>query len=203
MTGLLDVLEDARARGLLGPGPVEGHIRHSRALAELIGPAPDSFVDLGSGGGIPGLVLAQEWSGARATLIDSHRRACTFLEEAVTRLELGGRLTVACGRAEELARQPHLRGAFELVVARSFGSAAATAECAIGFLSPGGRLVVSEPPGSEGERWDRAGLAQLGLSVPTIHRAAAGATVAVLKLAEAPADAWPRRTGVPAKRPLW
>ncbi|MGQ0803003.1 MAG: RsmG family class I SAM-dependent methyltransferase [Actinomycetota bacterium] len=202
MTGLRDVLEDARARGLLGPGPVEGHIRHSRALAELIGPAPDSFVDLGSGGGIPGLVLAQEWSAARATLIDSHRRAGAFLEEAVTRLELGGRLTVACGRAEELARQAHLRGAFELVVARSFGAPAATAECAVGFLQPGGRLVVSEPPESLPERWNPEGLADLGLSAPTIRRAA-GITVAVVELAEAPADAWPRRTGVPAKRPLW
>lgn len=202
MTSLRDVLEEARTRGLLGPGPVEEQVRHSRALGEMIGPAPESFLDLGSGGGIPGLVLALDWADARATLLDSHRRAQAFLEQAVAQLALGDRVDVAAGRAEELARQPEMRGAFGLVVARSFGSAAVTAECAVGFLHPGGRLVASEPPASQGERWDAAGLADLGMSSPTIRRTA-GATIAVLELAEPPADTWPRRTGIPAKRPLW
>ena len=65
MADLLDVLEESRARGLLGPGPVDGQIGHARTLAELIGTPPRSFLDLGSGGGIPGLVLAEAWPDAR------------------------------------------------------------------------------------------------------------------------------------------
>ena len=199
---LLDVLGEAQTRGLLGPGPVEDQVRHSRTLAELIGPVPGSFLDLGAGGGIPGLVLALDWADARATLLDSHRRACTFLEEAVDRLRLQDRVAVACGRAEELARQPDLRGAFELVVARSFGLPAVTAECAVGFLRLGGRLVVSEPPVPQEGRWDAEGLSRLRLSVPVV-RQAEGVRVAVLELLDSVPERWPRRPGIPAKRPLW
>jgi 16S rRNA (guanine527-N7)-methyltransferase len=148
------------------------------------------------------LILAIEWAEAQVTLLDSHRRACTYLEDAVARLELGARTRVVCERAEKLAREPALRGAFELVVARSFGPPAVTGECAVGFLEPGGRLVVSEPPESEGERWDADGLARLGLSGPTIRRAE-DVTVAILELSRPAADRWPRRPGIPAKRPLW
>jgi 16S rRNA (guanine527-N7)-methyltransferase len=199
---LLDVLGEAQTRGLLGPGPVEDQIRHSRALAELIGPVPGSFLDLGAGGGIPGLVLAVDWTDDRATLLDSHWRACTFLEEAVDRLGLQDRVTVACGRAEALARQPDLRGAFELVVARSFGLPAVTAECAVGFLRPAGRLIVSEPPEPQEGRWDAMGLRRLGLSEPAVRRGG-GVTVAVLELVDTVSERWPRRPGIPTKRPLW
>jgi 16S rRNA (guanine527-N7)-methyltransferase len=199
---LLDVLGVAQTRGLLGPGPVEDQISHSRALADLIGAAPRSFLDLGSGGGIPGLVLALDWRDARGTFLDAHLRACTFLEQAVSRLGVGDRITVACGRAEELAREPDFRGRFELVVARLFGPPAVTAECAVGFLRPGGRLAVSEPPGSRGGRWEASGIAKLGLSGP-MTREADGVTAAMLKLNGPLADRWPRPTGIPAKRPLW
>jgi hypothetical protein len=110
-----------------------------------------------------------------------------------------------CGRAEELARDPRLRGAFELVTARSFGPPAVTAECGVGFLCPGGRLVVTEPPaaGAEGAgRWPRAGLDALGLAGPQRY-AAGGVSAAVLTLAAPADDRWPRRTGIVAKRPLW
>jgi len=199
---LLDVLGEARGPGLLGPGPVEEQVAHTRALAGLVGAPPGRFLDLGSGGGIPGLVLAVDWSDARAVLLDAHRRACTFLQRAVPRLGLEERVAVACGRAEELARAPDLRGRFELVVARAFGRPAVTAECAVGFLEPGGRLVVSEPPGSPAGRWDPAALGTLGLSAPIIRRAA-GATAAILELEGPAPERWPRRNGVPAKRPLW
>jgi 16S rRNA (guanine527-N7)-methyltransferase len=202
VTDLLDVLGEAQARGLLGPGPVAEQVRHSRVLAGLVGAPPESLLDLGSGAGIPGLVLALDWPASPVVLLDSHRRACTYLDEAVERLELGRRVRVACGRAEELARKPDLRAAFDLVVARSFGPPAVTAECAVGFLRPGGRLAVSDPPREEPGRWSAVGLEQLGLSGPTIRKAE-GATVAVMEATEPAADRWPRRPGIPAKRPLW
>ena len=98
--------------------------------------------------------------------------------------------------------------AFDLVTARAFGPPAVTAECAVGFLRAGGELVVTEPPepaGPEAEgilRWDPDGLATLGFGESAAIRA--GETGAMrIRLSRLAGEKWPRRDGVPAKRPLW
>lgn len=200
---LAAVFEDARHLGLLGPGPVARQIEHAGDLARAIGDFGGELLDLGSGGGLPGLVLFEAWPGARGVLLDAQRRRCDFLERAVATLDLAGRVSVECGRAEVLAREPRLRANFDLVVARSFGPPAVTAECAVGFLRRRGHLVVTEPPaGTTDDRWDDRGLSDLGFGAPSPIRA--GGTGAVrLELVGALDDRWPRRDGVPAKRPLW
>lgn len=201
---LLEVLEEARELGLLGPGPVERQRRHASDLARAAESVRGSFLELGSGGGLPGLVLAQEWPEVDAVLLDAQQRRCDFLVRAVEQLGLTERVAVVCGRAEELARTPELRGAFGLVVARSFGSPPVTAECGVGFLRVDGCLLVTEPPKQDGEsnRWDTAGLARLGFSSP--QRLRSGKTGAVLlTLTHTVDERWPRRNGMPAKRPLW
>jgi 16S rRNA (guanine527-N7)-methyltransferase len=202
--GLPLVLEEARGLGLLGPGPSEGQLRHAVELARAIGPFAGRYLDLGSGGGLPGLVLAFEFPEATGCLLDAQQRRCSFLEQAIARLGLGHRLTVACGRAETLARDPALRHGFDLVVARSFAPPPVTAECAAGFLHPGGILVVTEPPETESSarRWPPAGLAILGFD--PARRVRRGETAAVqMTAAERADDRYPRREGIPAKRPLW
>jgi 16S rRNA (guanine527-N7)-methyltransferase len=164
-------------------------------------------VDLGSGGGVPGLILATYWPESTGVLVDSNRRRCAVLEDAVAALALVGRLRVCCGRAETLARDEVLRATFDLVVARSFGRPAVTAECAVGFLRVGGILAVTEPPPDrvepDGEtRWPADALASLGLGPPRVLRASA-AGVAVMRLESLPAERWPRADGRPAKSPLW
>ncbi|MEX1007047.1 MAG: RsmG family class I SAM-dependent methyltransferase [Acidimicrobiia bacterium] len=199
------MLEDARTRGYLGPEPVERHLAHSASLADAIGTFDGTFLDLGSGGGVPGLVLAVQWTLARGVLLESQRRRCAFLETAVARLGLQARISVRCGRAEHLARDPELRGAVDLVVARSFGRPAVTAECAVGFLGAGGLLVVSEPPegtADQGGRWPEEGLGELGLG-PAVPVRAGSAGVVVMVAQGAPDNRWPRRDGRPAKSPRW
>ena len=162
------------------------------------------MLDLGSGGGLPGLVLATYRPELELTLLEARQRACRFLREAVTALDLS-QVAVVESRAEDAARRPDLRESFDAVVARSFGPPPVTAECAVGFVRTGGRLVVSEPPGDEerdvADRWPPSGLEELGLSPP----AAGGGSGAsfVLMDKERADERWPRRVGVPAKRPLW
>ena len=143
---LLAVLTRGRDLGFLGPGPVEVHLRHAEAYAPFVG-ASTSAVDLGSGGGVPGLVLARHAGDAcRWQLLDANRRRCAFLREVVQELGLGERVGVLEGRAEDFGRQALLRGQADLVVARSFGPPAAVAECAAPLLAVGGGPRPGSPP---------------------------------------------------------
>ncbi|HVW34600.1 MAG TPA: RsmG family class I SAM-dependent methyltransferase [Acidimicrobiia bacterium] len=171
---------------------------HGRALLGAI-PEPGPALDLGSGGGIPGLVLATARPDLDLTLLEARRRACAFLREAVGELGLG-RVRVVEARAEDAARRPDLRETFVAVVSRSFGPPAVTAECAVGFLRNGGVLIVSEPPSDEA-RWPDDGLERLGLSAATLERHDDASFVRIVKVRAD--DRWPRRVGIPAKRPVW
>lgn len=197
---LLPVLRRAQELGLIGDGDLGPHIQRALDMAAVIPSEPDLALDLGSGGGLPGLPLALLYPTARWVLLDGSVKRAGFLSEAVSQLDLSDRVSVRAERAEETART-ELRSTFDLVVARSFGPPAATAECAAPFLRVGGRLVVAEPPGSTGARWDTAGLARLGLGpASTVTDPSA---VAVIRQEQPCPDAYPRRTGIPVKRPLF
>lgn len=205
---LVEVLRRQRQRDVLGPDDVDVQRAHSRGFATaLAGPdgtaLPRRVVDLGSGGGVPGLVLAVEvWPDAEIVLVDASQRRTTYLELCVADLDLSPRVGVVWARAEDVGHDPDHRGSADLVVARSFGPPAVVAECAAPLLEVGGRLVVSEPPGSVGERWDGAGLAALGLEVEATV-AVDGATYTRARQVAPCPDTFPRRPGIPAKRPLF
>jgi 16S rRNA (guanine527-N7)-methyltransferase len=204
VNGLDAVLERSRELGFLGPGPVGGHVDHARGFAGGVDAAPDRFLDLGSGGGVPGLVLADLWPATHVTLLDAGERRCAFLTEAVDELGWSSRISVVRGRAEEAGHRSDLRGSFELVVARGFGPPAVTAECGTPFLRVGGRLVVSQPPADsvdDAERWPETGIAELGLAPLRAWREPFHYQAFVLER-RCP-ERYPRRVGVPAKRPLF
>jgi 16S rRNA (guanine527-N7)-methyltransferase len=195
-------LERARELGFLGPGPVTGQRRHAEAFVTAIGDCSlDRCVDLGSGGGVPGLVLALVLPSSHWVLLDAMHRRTAFLAEAVDDLGLGERVEVRTMRAEDAGRDPELRGRNSLVVARGFGPPPVTAECAAPLLRVGGLLVVSEPPEPTGDRWPDAPLRLLGFG-PATYVAGPPAFVR-LPLESATGDRYPRRSGVPRKRPLW
>lgn len=206
-------LESARAHGFLGEGPVATHIAHALGFAEAIeralGTAPAGFLDLGSGGGLPGLVLAGHWPAARAVFLDANHRRSQALQRAVDQLGWQERVRVRCLRAEEAGRNPELRASQPVVVARSFGPPAVTAECAAPLLEVDGLLVVSEPPvGSEGlvrsgcrDRWPPGPLAELGLLPLRFWAGEFG--YQVLRQVRLCPHRFPRRSGIPAKRPLF
>jgi 16S rRNA (guanine527-N7)-methyltransferase len=217
------VLARSRSLGFLGPGSVRVQVEHALGFAAgPVGPTgvtPRRVLDLGSGGGVPGLVLAYAWPDTEMVLMDAAARRTAFLESAVADLCLEARVRVVRARAEAAGRDAALRGRFDVVVARGFGPPAVTAECAAPFLDVGGRLLVSDPPQeSEGrsaaqgpigvehasetpDRWPVAGLDLVGLAVEGVW--AAPYHYRSLVLTGPCPDRFPRRDGVPAKRPLF
>jgi 16S rRNA (guanine527-N7)-methyltransferase len=155
------VLTESAGLGFLGPGPVPDAISHAAGFAAALRPA-SRILDLGSGGGLPGLVLA-ELVDADLVLLDGSVTRTDFLRRAVGRLGLDGRVRVVTGRAELVVRTDAWRGGLDAVVSRGFGPPPTTAECAAPFLRVGGQLVVSEPPHGP-ERWPAGGVARVGLA---------------------------------------
>ncbi len=198
-------LEESRHLGFLGPGALDPQIEHAEGFAlvwEGVHPRPPSrLLDLGTGGGLPGLVLAERWRSP-SVLLDATVRRTAYLLEVLARPGAPGGVDVVTGRAEAAARRPGLEGSFELIVARSFGRPAVVAECAARFATVGGWLIVSEPPVEDSvERWPIGPLAELGWAPRGRERQ--GAAFQVLeKVAETP-DQYPRAVGRPAKRPLF
>lgn len=203
-SALLVVLGRARDLGLLGPGPIDQHLDRSLAFpaawALVASEPPTSLLDLGSGGGVPGLVLACLWPATSVVLLDAGQRRAEFLVRATRELGLVDRVEIRHERAEMTGRGPY-RGSFPLVTARGFGPPAVTAECGAALLAAGGYLAVAEPPGGDAARWPAAGLAALGLAPAGM--VSQPATVQLLRRNGMVPERYPRRVGVPAKRPLW
>ena len=184
---LLAVLERARDRGFLGAGEVERHLDHSLGFADVartvLGAPPARFADLGSGGGVPALVLAAAWPDTRAVLVESSVRRAGWL------------------RAEAAAHLPDYREAFGLVTARSFAPPPVTAEIGAGFVAIGGIVLVSEPPAAA-HRWPEEPLGQLGLDPAQFSTSGGAHYVWMRKAAPTPPDR-PRKRARAMKRPLW
>ncbi|MGH9299844.1 MAG: RsmG family class I SAM-dependent methyltransferase, partial [Acidimicrobiales bacterium] len=166
---------------------MKDHVRHSGAFAALIselGSTADApsgrILDLGSGGGVPGLALALLFPRRGVWLLEGSSRRAAWLRQTVTGLGLSDRVTVIGERAESAARRSEWRSKFSTIAARSFGRPGIVAECGAAFLEVGGSLVVSEPPpdpAREGEvrlglgtpRWPSASLEKLGLGAAQAH----------------------------------
>lgn len=101
---------------------------------------PDSFLDIGSGAGLPGLIYAILWSKSKALLLDSRAGRVAFLEETVTNLGLEDRVQVICARAEELAHSSNYREKFDFVTARALAKMPVFLELSVAFIKPEGYL---------------------------------------------------------------
>lgn len=203
---LLAVLAEAQSLGFLGNAPLDDHVANGLGFAEVIGRTEAwTCADLGSGGGVPALVIARALGRVSITCIDRGSRRCAFLEEAVVNLGLEERVVVIEGDVEEVARAPGHEGAYDIVTARSFGPPAVTAEAATRLLRVGGTLLVSEPPGAAGgTRWEEAPrLAELALSYGGLHDAGDVRIATIRRTRERLDDRYPRRAATVRKRPLF
>ena len=162
--------------------------------------------DLGTGAGLPGLVLAACLPGPRFDLIESVGRRCDFLREAIDRMGLPN-AAVVCERSEDWAAGEG-QEAYEAVTARAVGSLATVAELASPLLADGGVLAVWRGARSDEEESALARAAD-GLALEPIEirsvRPYAGSRdrhIHLLRKNGPTPNELPRRPGLAAKRPF-
>lgn len=160
-------------RGLVGPREAgrlwERHLLNCAVVAELI-PCPSSVVDIGSGAGLPGIVLAMLLPGAAVTLVEPMARRVAFLEECAASLPLGN-VTVRRARAEEVAGEFRA----DVVTARAVAPLGRLAALAMPLVRPGGTvLALKGDRAAEEARTAAPALRRLGISEIAVLRAGQG-----------------------------
>jgi 16S rRNA (guanine527-N7)-methyltransferase len=165
------------------------HLDESLAALETVQRFDGPIVDVGSGGGAPGIPLAHALPEREVTLLEATQRKCDFLERWTADL---ANLRVVCGRAEE---QP--LDAWGVAVAKALAPPPVAAEWCLPLVAPGGAAVLYVGPTAQADRVSQvAGLlaAELELDSPP-------GLLVLRKLGPTP-PGFPRRPGVARKRPL-
>lgn len=174
----------------------------------LVGEWPEGapVCDLGTGGGLPGMILGIARPDLTITFVDSVRKKLGFVESCMVRLGVQGKAVHA--RAEELGREGAFREAYQVVTARAVARLPVLLELSLPLCAVGGWFIALKGPGAEEEIGEsEKALDLLGgrvECVKSIHLAGGAGErwlVGVRKVAPTPA-AYPRRPGIPAKKPL-
>lgn len=166
-----------------------------------------SVIDVGTGAGFPGLPIKFVLSGVKLTLLDSLNKRINFLNEVVASNGLDG-VNCVHGRAEDIARLPEYRECFDFAVARAVANLSTLAELCLPFLKIGGSFVCMK--GSCDDELiaaDRA-ISLLGGKVEVVDKfllpdSDIERTIIVIKKVSSSPKVYPRKAGVPAKKPLF
>jgi len=197
---LLDARQDASAGG--GPGKPSASPAVSAAGSGL------NVIDVGTGGGFPGLAVAIALPGAQVTLVDSVQRKLDAVAAMAAELGLADRVQVRGERVERTGRQSGCRGHFQLAMARAVAAAPVVAEYLVPLLAPGGQALLYRGQWSPADQQalERA-LTSLNARIRDCRQRELPAgrglrtALSVEATAACPA-AYPRAIGVPAKQPL-
>lgn len=161
-------------------------------------------IDVGSGGGLPGLPLKIARPDLEITLVEADNRKAAFLVRACAELGLRG-VEVVARRAEDAGHDERYRAAFDVAVARAVAPMPVLVELCLPFIRVGGRLLAQKTAAEDVAAAARAvkllggGSARI-VQAPSVARRD-GTVVIVDKVRPAP-DEYPRRAGVPARKPL-
>jgi 16S rRNA (guanine527-N7)-methyltransferase len=168
--------------------------------------APSRALDLGSGGGVPGIVLAIARPTTTWSLVDAARRKAEVLAAFIEALGLPN-VDVLAERAETLGRDAAHRASYDLVAARACAPLPVLAEYALPLLRPGGLLVAWKGrPDPDELLAGRAASVLLGGDEPVEHATGIAALgdhrFIVVRKVSATHERYPRRPGEPGRRPL-
>jgi 16S rRNA (guanine527-N7)-methyltransferase len=184
-------------------GPAAELIADSLVLLDHLGQA-DKVVDVGSGGGLPGLPLKIARPGLSMTLVEADQAKAAFLVRACAALGLRD-VEVVARRAEDVGREALYRESFDVAVARAVASMPVLVELCLPLVRVGGRLLAQKTESEDlGASWNAidalGGALSSVVAAPSAARGA-GTVVIVDKVRPTP-QAYPRRPGVPARKPL-
>ena len=173
MTGprktLHDVLGDAQKWGTLGRRPISEVIEHARQFLPPLEGCTGDVIDLGTGAGVPGLVIADARPDLRLVLVDRRATRVDALARAVAAMGLEGRVEAMTADVESLTRDPQHAGRYAAVVSRGFGPPEVTVRYARRLAKDGGTIVISEPPAGTPSRWPKDLLTELSLEAEMGH----------------------------------
>jgi 16S rRNA (guanine527-N7)-methyltransferase len=193
----------ARAAGVVGSAPLEEIREHTVGFVSAVcsffaESSPIKGLDVGSGAGIPGLLIAWELPASSWTLLDASWRRCELATDAVVAMGLRGRVVVVHGRSgERLEEVP--RGTMDVVTARLLGSASETLELCAPYCRPGGLLVVSIAE-RDHALWERAEAVSGIEAVEFSHRD--GNSYVAVTIGDDLDKRLPRRAKARARQPL-
>ena len=182
------------------------HFLDSLTLTMVLSDVPSKVADIGTGAGLPGIALKIAYPNIKLTLIDSTQKKALFLDHIVAALDLED-VSVVTGRAEELAHDAHYREHFDAVLARGVAKLASLAELTLPFCAVGGAFIAMKtwPPDAEVDDAGRA-INVLGGRLRQIVRIGLGGlqdrSLVVIDKVKPTPEKYPRRSGVPQKRPL-
>jgi 16S rRNA (guanine527-N7)-methyltransferase len=153
------LLGEIQRRGAIGPVDLTDAIHHADDFVRALPEGSLSVIDLGSGGGLPGLVIAVRRPDVALLLVERRAKRADLLRFAVRALGVADHVVVTETDAARLA--PTLLAQADVVTARSFGAPHVLMPIAAPLLHSGGLLVVSDPPDRQ-SRWDHAELLTWG-----------------------------------------
>ena len=186
--------------------PAEAWVRHvqdSLTLVPFLASADAKrVIDVGSGGGLPGLPLAIAMPGARFTLLEATGKKAAFLDETIAALGLRNARVV--NERAEVAGQDHHehRAHYDAVVARAVARLNTLAELTVPFAREGGAVLLIKGQQAEAEVAEaKQSLYRLHAQVVDLHRTATG-TVVVIEKPRATPRSYPRAPGEPKRKPL-
>jgi len=164
-------------------------------------------LDIGAGAGFPGLALKIALPQMELTLLEAKKKRVRFLQHLVERLELAG-VAIIKGRAEELGRKHGHREGYDLVLARAVATLPVLLEYALPLCRIGGIFLAQKGPAIEEElETSKLALRVLGGQVREVRglelpRSMGRRNLVVVEKVAPTPEKYPRRPGVPAKRPL-
>lgn len=178
-------------------------ITDSASAAEKL-PEGGQIVDLGSGGGCPGVVLQVLRPDTKFFLLESNGRKAGFLRQVVEKLGLPS--VVLQERSETVAHQPQYRAQFDMVVAKAVASLPVLVELALPLLKVRGKLLAYKGPQAQQEVDESAvalkALHGRTLAVDPYHLAEKSYCHVIVEKTAGTSKDYPRRPGIPAKQPL-
>jgi 16S rRNA (guanine527-N7)-methyltransferase len=183
-------------------------LRLAAVVNSILPPSPEPLapparaLDLGSGGGLPGMVLAIARPDIKFTLLEATAKKAHFLDDTAQRLGLAN-VSVLAERAE-LAAAPgaELRARFALVTARAVAPLPVLLELAIPFLKVDGTLLAVKGERAQEELTQATRAASLLHAEATAQMRHPTATVMLFRKTAATASSYPRRPGEPKRKPL-